>query len=208
MSDTLTDNETFLNPTSIDAIHSNLRRSGAGTSILGSFDVTSPSGKRAHSTADTYRVTEWGDDFEAVSDGDSVSSVDLLAVDRSSHYATWHRFSQLVYARNAVRIPYSRRIAVIPLDDAGQPVIDEAVLVRGRDLSALGLSFDHDRPLVLRDAWIAFVEESGQARSIWKAELKWCRFTRQGKYVSGGRLLHAGRFDAKLLANWRHFPAG
>ncbi|MFN0197450.1 MAG: hypothetical protein ACKVT0_11955 [Planctomycetaceae bacterium] len=179
-----------------------------GTSILGSLDVHSQSGNRAFSTADTYDSPELDDDFETTIDGNPVSSVDRLATSQSLQYATWHRFSQLVYARNAVRVPYSRRISVIPLDDAGQPTIDEAVLVQGRDLSALGLSFDHDRPLVLRDAWVAFVEESAQTRSIWKAELKWCRFTRQGKYVSGGRLLHAGRFDAKLLANWRNFPGG
>ena len=63
----------------------------------------------------------------------------------------------------------------------------ESLVVVGKHLSERGLGFYHPKPLPYRRV-IASLESNG----LWLGfliDLKWCRFTRQGWYESGGRFL-------------------
>lgn len=175
-----------------------------GTSLLSSFSISPRVAAAPSSRVTVEMLTDETD--EDLLDAGSNSRAAATSPCKSA-YATWLRSSQLAYARNAVRIPYDQRIAVIPLDDDDLPLFDQAVLVRGRDLSLQGLSIVHGQPQFHRSFWIAFVEELAD-QIVWRAEMKWCRFTRQGHYVSGGKLLHIVPTDPDLLADWESFPAG
>ena len=197
--------ETTLIPSPLENRGYPALNSRSGTSMLSSFSVVA-----RDSNTKTPR-DDVSESIENNEDGVRTTSIPFPAIEFSRHgtsaYATWLSHSQLTHPRNAVRIPYRRQIAVIPLDDNGRPLIDQAVLARGRDLSAKGISIVHRLPQFHRSFWIGFVEESTE-QTVWRVEMKWCRFTRQGDYVSGGKLLHAVPTDAHLLSDWKSFPDG
>lgn len=78
-------------------------------------------------------------------------------------------------------------LQLTPLDSARQP-LENATIVVGKDISRCGLSFFHERPLAFRRA-IVSLEHPEIGRFAVEIDINWCRFTRPGWYVSGGRLL-------------------
>jgi hypothetical protein len=78
-------------------------------------------------------------------------------------------------------------LQLTPLDSHRQP-IGCAIIVVGKDISRCGLSFFHERPLAYRRA-IVSLEHPEIGRFAAEIDINWCRFTRPGWYVSGGRLL-------------------
>ena len=60
------------------------------------------------------------------------------------------------------------------------------LLASGRDISKGGISFAHEQPLTCRKIAVTLQLDDGGCESI-VTELKWCRFTRDGVYHSGGQ---------------------
>jgi len=77
-----------------------------------------------------------------------------------------------------------------PLDEDHKPLPEAAMIVVGKDISQRGLSFFHDRPLPFRRAIVSLEHPEGSHFAA-EIDVSWCRFTRPGWYVSGGRLLRA-----------------
>jgi hypothetical protein len=85
-------------------------------------------------------------------------------------------------------IPYLFRVT--PLDDARQPVDDDALTVVGKNLSRRGISFCHERPISHRLDRIELVQP-GPDTFVAEIDITWCRFNKLGWYESGGRLIGA-----------------
>jgi hypothetical protein len=85
-------------------------------------------------------------------------------------------------------IPYLFRLT--PLDGDGQPLMDQTRTVVGRDISARGMSFFHEQPLLFRRA-IVSLDHPDALRFTAEIDIRWCRFAKVGWYASGGRLLRA-----------------
>ncbi len=86
------------------------------------------------------------------------------------------------------RYPYPRLIHLTPIDSQGHVLVDETIVVVGKDLSQRGMGFFHQQPLPYR-RMIASLETSTGAWIAFLVDLTWCRFTQHGWYDSGGRFL-------------------
>ena len=100
--------------------------------------------------------------------------------------ASWHSTRQVLHARRWHRFRYEKPVAVTPLDDATEQPIGETLLATGRDISKGGISFAHVQPLTCCKVAVTLQLDDGGCESI-VTELKWCRFTRDGVYHSGGQ---------------------
>ena len=89
-----------------------------------------------------------------------------------------------------VIIAIARRLTITPLDDAGHGRTGESFTVTGREISLVGVSFTHPRPLAARHVAVTFHLADGTTESI-VTRLRWCRFRRDGMYLSGGQFLHS-----------------
>lgn len=58
----------------------------------------------------------------------------------------------------------------------------------GRDISLGGLSFEHAGILPCTHAALSFVQKDDVSQPV-LLQLTWCRFTRLGVYLSGGKFL-------------------
>jgi hypothetical protein len=89
--------------------------------------------------------------------------------------------------RREDRCPFPYLVHLTPVDQALRPV-GETVAVVGKHLSQRGLGFYHAHLLPHRRMIVSL--EAGEG--CWLSfliDVKWCRFTRQGWYESGGRFL-------------------
>ena len=95
----------------------------------------------------------------------------------------------VVERRRETRYPFPFLIHLAPADD---PAVQdgESIVVVGKHLSERGLGFFHPGPLPHRRV-IASLERPQDGWYAFLLELRWCRFTRQGWYESGGRFLEA-----------------
>jgi hypothetical protein len=91
-----------------------------------------------------------------------------------------------------IAIPVLLRLT--PLDADRQPIVQDATIVVGKNISRRGLSFYHERPLPHRRAIIELAEP-GFGTFAAEIDVKWCRFTRPGWYESGGRLIRLTNSD-------------
>jgi hypothetical protein len=90
--------------------------------------------------------------------------------------------------RRESRFPYPRLIRLSPVAADGVTPLAENVVVVGKHLSPRGIDFFHREPLPHR-RMVAWLEtKSGQTHPV-LVELLWCRFTKEGWYDNGGRLL-------------------
>ena len=94
-----------------------------------------------------------------------------------------------------VAIPVLLRLT--PLDADRHPIVSDATIVVGKNISRRGLSFFHERPLPHRRAIIELAEP-GLGTFSAEVDVKWCRFTRPGWYESGGRLIRLAGSDQVL----------
>ena len=90
--------------------------------------------------------------------------------------------------RRDERVPIPVLLRLIPLDADRHPIVQDAMVVVGKNISRRGLSFFHERPLPHRRAIVEFAEPGAGAFAA-EVDVKWCRFTRPGWYESGGRLI-------------------
>lgn len=89
--------------------------------------------------------------------------------------------------RRAKRYPFPYPIRLIPVANEGEVLLDEAMFVLGKHLSARGVDFYGSRPLPYRFAIVCF--DCGGRRRQLLMELTWCRFCHHGWYENGGRFL-------------------
>jgi hypothetical protein len=68
--------------------------------------------------------------------------------------------------------------------------VAEPLVVIGKTLSERGLGFYHAEPLPYRRV-IASLESPQGAWVAFLMDLNWCRFSRKGRYETGGRFLQA-----------------
>jgi hypothetical protein len=96
----------------------------------------------------------------------------------------------VVERRRETRYPFPFLIHLTPVGEDGMTPCGENIVVVGKHVSEWGLGFYHPRPLPHRIV-IASLEGPRQGWYAFLLDLRWCRFTRQGWYESGGRFLEA-----------------
>ncbi|MHC4880607.1 MAG: hypothetical protein ACYTGL_29500 [Planctomycetota bacterium] len=106
--------------------------------------------------------------------------------------ASWHQSASTIHSRRAHRVPLPMSVCLTGLDDEFHPCA-APVVVRGRDISVDGISFLHGLPLPFRYATISIRTSAGIESTV--CRLTWCRYSREGHYVSGGKFM-------------RHIPTG
>lgn len=119
--------------------------------------------------------------------------------------ASWHSSRQVLHARRWHRFQYRKPIAITALDYNSEAPTGPTLLASGRDISKGGLSFTHFKPLSSRKVAVSFELDDGTHASIVTA-LKWCRFTLDGFYQSGGQFLHVAKLDVTEPATWNRLP--
>jgi hypothetical protein len=97
---------------------------------------------------------------------------------------------ELVERRREKRYPFPFLLHLTPVAEDGRTPQGETLVVVGRHLSERGLGFYHPRPLPYR-RMIASLETTAGQWLGFLIDLGWCRFTKQGWYESGGRLLQS-----------------
>jgi len=90
--------------------------------------------------------------------------------------------------RGEQRYPYPRLLVLTPVTSDGCRKTGPSLTAAGKHLSESGLSFYHPDPLPYRWIVAALDLDSGRRLSF-LLDVDWCRFTRQGWYESGGRIL-------------------
>ena len=93
----------------------------------------------------------------------------------------------LLNRRMEQRYPFACLAHVTPVEeDSGAEVIP-AMVVSTKNISENGVSFFHPGTLPYRRVLLRFDRDDSSVTFL--VDLSWCRFTRQGWYESGGRLL-------------------
>ena len=82
---------------------------------------------------------------------------------------------------------------IAPIDPLGRWESSQAVEVQ--DFTERGLTFQHTNPLRERRA-VVVLESVDLGRVTAEVDLTWCRFTRSGKYLSGGRFVRRANRSA------------
>ncbi|HID21538.1 MAG TPA: hypothetical protein EYP14_03960 [Planctomycetaceae bacterium] len=140
--------------------------------------------------------------------------VDVSAVLRSlaeverlleSHVASWHITPALLQKRKWHRVIYRKPLVIVPVNEQTGEAKGEPRIVDGRDLSLGGLSFRHVTPLPHRFVALHFRPDS-QSTPWVVTYLTWCRFTTDGKYLSGGRFVRTTQLAIDRGLNWRSLP--
>jgi len=116
-----------------------------------------------------------------------------------SSLPSWHRAGSLLYVRRSHRVPLVADVCIHGLDDRMQPVT-EPLVVTGRDVSAGGIAFLHQHPLPFRRVAVTLPTARGMTTVI--VRLTWCRFSGQGRYVSGGRIIRTQSEPLAVPEDW------
>jgi hypothetical protein len=105
--------------------------------------------------------------------------------------------------RSEQRYPFPKLFVLSPVDADGRRRLGPSITAAGKHLSETGMSFFHPDPIPHR--WmIASLPKSDGEWVGFLVDLDWCRFTRQGWYESGGRLV---RVAAVAHAEMMRSPA-
>jgi len=97
---------------------------------------------------------------------------------------------QLPERRQNQRHPFPYLVRLNRVASDGQNPTEESIVVVGKHISESGFGFYHFQPLTDRRMIASFETASGQ-RIAFLLDIRWCRFTQQGWYESGGRFLRA-----------------
>ena len=84
--------------------------------------------------------------------------------------------------RMAVRHPFPEAISILPVDEELQPVSEPFTTI-GKDISRTGIGFYHTHAI---SAPMVIIRFDGLPERGLLTRLVWCRFRRDGWYVSGG----------------------
>ena len=102
--------------------------------------------------------------------------------------ASWHRSDHILQARRWHRAGFEKPLALTPLDEITEKPIGDPMPASGLNVSVHGISFLHFDPLPYRKIAITFPDDNDIPISVVTC-LKWCRFTRESMYHSGGHFL-------------------
>jgi len=94
----------------------------------------------------------------------------------------------VVERRRETRYPFQFLIYLTPVEEDGVTPCGESIVVVGKHVSERGLGFYHAKPIAHRRV-VASLERPHDGWYAFLLDLRWCRFTRQGWYESGGRFL-------------------
>ena len=94
--------------------------------------------------------------------------------------------------RNDRRHPFPYPVRLTPVGDDNITPAGNDFVVLGKHISEGGLDFYHPEPLPHRRIIAMFDFSTGVTVQL-LMELTWCRFSRHGLYVNGGRFLHTVR---------------
>jgi hypothetical protein len=126
------------------------------------------------------------------------------AQEPKSHQVSWYQSSGLLNDRRAHRVAFPETLHVVGLEinsDNGQFVaVTDVIIAGGRDISVDGISFQHKDPVPHRFVSVSFRSSLGTETLV--AKLSWCRFSREGHYVSGGRLIVEPQRNLELSIDW------
>ncbi|HEY4761701.1 MAG TPA: hypothetical protein VIH42_14070 [Thermoguttaceae bacterium] len=103
--------------------------------------------------------------------------------------STLYPKDDILERRRENRYPFPHLIHLTPVADDGKTPQGKSIVVVGKHLSQRGLGFYHPTPLPYR-RMIASLQCNGHWLGF-LIDLKWCRFTKQGWYESGGRFIQA-----------------
>jgi hypothetical protein len=107
--------------------------------------------------------------------------------------------------RHDQRFPLPVLLKLTPIGANHRVQPDRAAIVLGKDVSRSGMSFFHERPLHYRWA-IVSLEHPDFGWFAAEIDIHWCRFTKPGWYISGGRLLvevNPDQLGASRNASWQ-----
>lgn len=90
--------------------------------------------------------------------------------------------------RREQRYPFPHLITLWPMEPDGETVSGPPITVVGKQLSERGVGFYHPQPIANRLVIVSLEKGDGRTLSF-LVDIHRCRFTRQGWYESGGRLL-------------------
>ena len=140
----------------------------------------------------------------------SVASSALCRLDEISRLvetlvAAWYDAPLVQQQRGKHRIPFDQPLALTPLDDKTEEFIGQPQIVAGRNLSLDGVSFSHEQPMPFRKIALTFALPDGEVESM-VTRLRWCRFTRDGLYQSGGTFLRTIRSPIGSDVDWMLLP--
>lgn len=96
---------------------------------------------------------------------------------------------EILEKRHESRYPFPYLIHLTPVAEDGITPEGKSIAVVGKHLSKRGLGFYHPKPLPYR-RMIASLECNGHWLGF-LTDIRWCRFTKQGWYESGGRFLQS-----------------
>ena len=119
--------------------------------------------------------------------------------------ASWHTSGPLLQQRYRHRVPLRRQLIIIPLDEQLETPCGSPLRVEGRDISLAGISFAHSLPLPHRKVALMLPHLHETAPSI-VTQLTWCRFSRDGRYQSGGGFLGTLRASIESHTEWHALP--
>lgn len=94
-----------------------------------------------------------------------------------------NQFVPAVEHRVSVRYPFPEPITLTPVDQGLQAIGDTFTTI-AQDLSKTGIGFFHSSPITAKQVVIEF---DGMPDRGLLTKLIWCRFRRDGWYVSGGQ---------------------
>jgi hypothetical protein len=114
--------------------------------------------------------------------------------------ASWHASNQVLQRRRWHRVQFSKPLLITPLD-ADENSVDVGFVVTSRDLSVGGVSFMHERPLIYQKVAVTFPMDDCVSESV-VTRLTWCRFTRQGSYLSGGQFIRGITLPPRAAETW------
>jgi len=121
---------------------------------------------------------------------------------------SWHQWGGLLNDRRAHRVAFPETLFVVGLttdSNTGQFIpVTEPTIAQGRDISVDGISFQHADPIPHRYVAISFRSPIGSETLV--ARLSWCRFAREDRYVSGGRLTAKPQLNVELDIDWDALP--
>lgn len=105
-----------------------------------------------------------------------------------------HRIEPLASERRAERrTDFAYQLRLTPLDRGS--FATKTIIVVGRDLSLVGIGFEHPEPLPYRRVRLSAADpqlyQLGLATLELDVLLRWCRFVESGRYESGGRVLRS-----------------
>ena len=102
--------------------------------------------------------------------------------------ASWQRGGPGWERRTAHRYDFCQTVTLVPLTARTEEPEGSCMIVETQELSANGVGISHSQPLPYKKVALTLALPCG-ARVTVITKLLWCRFTKEGRYASGGQFL-------------------